>query len=114
MMYALSITTTSTEQAQIMKAMILKQARTPLLFTECAKPEPKTHELLLKVVACGVCRTDLHIVNGELAYPALPLILGHQIIGIIEKIGSDVTRFKLGITLACLGWDRPVGLVNFV
>jgi len=93
--------------------MILKQAGTPLLFSECAKPKPETNEVLLKVVACGVCRTDLHIVDGELAYPALPLILGHQIIGIIEKTGSHVTRFNVGDRVGVPWLGQTCGTCEF-
>jgi alcohol dehydrogenase, propanol-preferring len=51
---------------------------------------------LIKVSACGVCRTDLHIIDGELASPSLPLIPGHQIVGSVEKTGADVTTFNPG------------------
>lgn len=79
-----------------MQAMVFNQAGTPLELSECPKPEPASNEVLLKVLACGVCRTDLHIVDGELTSPELPLIPGHQIVGVIEKMGKDVTRFKIG------------------
>lgn len=59
-------------------------------------PEPGAGQVRLRVQACGVCRTDLHIVDGELAEPRLPLILGHQIVGIVDAVGAGVSRFGLG------------------
>jgi propanol-preferring alcohol dehydrogenase len=67
-----------------MNAMVLHQAETPLQHEPAPKPEPGAGELLIRVRACGVCRTDLHIVDGELDQPALPLIPGHQIVGTVE------------------------------
>ena len=79
-----------------MKAMVLEKPQNPLVLKEVEKPEAKDFEVLIKISACGVCRTDLHIVDGELPNPALPLIPGHQIIGKVEKIGPQVTKFKVG------------------
>ncbi len=79
-----------------MKAMILKEPETPLHLSDIPIPEPKANEVLLKVLACGVCRTDLHIIDGDLRNPNLPLIPGHQIVGVVQKRGSDVTRFEEG------------------
>lgn len=79
-----------------MKAMVLEKPGKPLVIQERSIPEPADHEVLLKVLACGVCRTDLHIVDGELTDANLPLILGHQIIGAIEKTGNAVKRFSKG------------------
>jgi propanol-preferring alcohol dehydrogenase len=67
-----------------MRAMLLEQARAPLSLSEVDRPVPAAGELLLKVNACGVCRTDLHVVDGELTQPKLPLVPGHQIVGIAE------------------------------
>src|SRR5919109_3371093 len=64
--------------------MLLDQARRPLREARIAEPHPRPAELLLRVRACGVCRTDLHIFDGDLARPKLPLVLGHQIVGIDE------------------------------
>src|SRR6478736_5938961 len=64
-----------------MRAMLLDQQRTPLRDAELPDPEPAPGQLLLRVHACGVCRTDLHIVDGELTRPKLPLVPGHQIVG---------------------------------
>ena len=79
-----------------MKAMMLKKSGTPLVLADCSVPAPKAHEVLLKILACGVCRTDLHILDGELSSPNLPLIPGHQIVGIVQDIGSHVTQFAVG------------------
>ena len=67
-----------------MRAMVLGQARKELSLREVAKPEPGSGQLLLRIRACGVCRTDLHIVDGELDRPKLPLVPGHQIVGETE------------------------------
>lgn len=79
-----------------MRAMLLKAPKSPLVLEEIPIPIPKDDELLIKVHACGVCRTDLHVKDGELPHPKLPLILGHEIVGTIEKIGKKVTGFAQG------------------
>ncbi|MCB1113002.1 MAG: zinc-dependent alcohol dehydrogenase family protein [Chlamydiia bacterium] len=79
-----------------MKAMILEKAGTPLIMQEVPEPKIKDNFLLIRVLVCGVCRTDLHIIDGELEEPKLPLILGHQVIGIVEEIGKGVTGFSVG------------------
>lgn len=79
-----------------MRAMVLEKVRTPLKLANLPMPEITSKQLLVKVETCGVCRTDLHIRDGELTQPNLPLVLGHQIVGLVEKIGSDVTGFHTG------------------
>ncbi len=79
-----------------MHAMILERAGAPLKFKQIPKPEPATGQVLVKIKACGVCRTDLHIIDGELPSPKLPLIPGHEIIGEIVKTGSGVHHLKAG------------------
>ncbi len=64
--------------------MLLRSAGTPLELVDLERPVPRPGEVLLRVLACGVCRTDLHIVDGELDHPKLPLVPGHQIVGIAE------------------------------
>jgi alcohol dehydrogenase, propanol-preferring len=81
---------------EMMKAMLLEQAGTPLKEQEVKIPQPGVGQILIKVLACGVCRTDLHIFDGELSRPKLPLIMGHEIIGRVVKIGQGVNRFKIG------------------
>jgi alcohol dehydrogenase, propanol-preferring len=78
-----------------MQAMILEAPDAALKSTEWPVPEPGPHQVLLKVAACGVCRTDLHIVDGELTHPKLPLVLGHEIVGRVEAIGAEVRGFDL-------------------
>jgi propanol-preferring alcohol dehydrogenase len=73
-----------------MRAMVLRKAREPLELTEVDEPTPGPGELQLRVLSCGVCRTDLHIVDGELDEPKLPLILGHQIVGRVTAVGEGV------------------------
>jgi alcohol dehydrogenase, propanol-preferring len=79
-----------------MRAMVLNQPGQPLLMTELPIPIPEPQQVLLKVHVCGVCRTDLHIVDGELERPKLPLILGHQIVGTIAKTGKQANKYPLG------------------
>lgn len=68
-----------------MHAMLMEKPGQKLKYTEVKKPSPKPNEVLIKISACGICRTDLHVVDGELNNPKLPLIPGHQIVGVIEK-----------------------------
>ena len=79
-----------------MRAMVLETARTPLRMRERPTPVPAAREILLEVAACGVCRTDLHVVDGELPHPKLPLIPGHEIVGRVAALGADVAGFAVG------------------
>ncbi len=79
-----------------MRAMILKEQKKPLVLEDIPKPIVRDDELLIQVHACGVCRTDLHILDGDLQDPRLPLILGHEIVGTVEETGKDVRGFKKG------------------
>ena len=79
-----------------MRAMVLEQQRSPLQPRELPQPSASSGELLLRVTACGICRTDLHVVDGDLTEPKLPLIPGHQIVGEIEAIGAGVEGFEKG------------------
>ncbi|QVW35820.1 zinc-dependent alcohol dehydrogenase family protein [Geobacter sulfurreducens] len=79
-----------------MRAMLFEEVGKPLRPVRVPVPEPGPGEVLLKVHACGICRTDLHIVDGELTEPALPLIPGHQIVGSVAKLGEGVERFREG------------------
>jgi alcohol dehydrogenase, propanol-preferring len=83
--------------------MVLEAARSPLRLVEIEAPTPEPGQILLRVRACGVCRTDLHIVDGELSEPKLPLVLGHQIVG---EVAGDGTRFAPGqrVGVPWLGW----------
>jgi len=79
-----------------MHAMVLKKIRTALEWTELADPEPGPGEIRVNVSACGVCRTDLHLVDGELPNPAIPIIPGHEIVGRIDWLGAGVEGLKIG------------------
>ena len=79
-----------------MQAMVLQQSRHELAPLAIAEPAPKSSELLIRVGACGVCRTDLHIVDGDLPNPKLPLVPGHEIVGTVVRTGSDVERYTPG------------------
>ncbi len=79
-----------------MKAMVLERPRTPLRRLELPTPSPSAGQVLVKVTACGVCRTDLHVVDGDLKDPKLPIIPGHEIVGHICGLGAGVTLFRIG------------------
>ena len=79
-----------------MQAMVLEAPRSPLKLTEMPIPEPSARQLRLRVLACGVCRTDLHILDGELTEPKLPLVPGHEIVGLVEAVGAEVEGFAVG------------------
>jgi alcohol dehydrogenase, propanol-preferring len=79
-----------------MRAMVLDAPGTPLVMRERPVPEPGIGEILLEVAACGVCRTDLHVVDGELTGPKLPIVPGHEIVGRIAALGARVAGFRTG------------------
>ena len=79
-----------------MKAMVLEKAGTPLAWRDLPDPVPGPGELRLRVEACAVCRTDLHIIDGELDDPKLPLVPGHEIVAIVEAVGAQVDSSRLG------------------
>src|SRR5213595_881450 len=90
-----------------MRAMVLEQPRKSLMLLDVAKPKPGAGQLLVCLATCAVCRTDLHVVDGELPDPKLPLIPGHQIVGHVEEIGPDVpSSFTIGdrVGIPWLGW----------
>ena len=79
-----------------MRAMVLVEQKKPLQRMELPIPDPEAGQVLIKVDACGVCRTDIHVYDGDLTHPKLPLILGHQIVGTIVKKGEGCTHFSVG------------------
>jgi alcohol dehydrogenase, propanol-preferring len=93
-----------------MHAQVLKAARRPLVAAELAQPRPGPQQLLIAVKACAVCRTDLHVLDGELPDPKLPLVLGHEIVGTVVETGRDVDRFAVGdrVGVPWLGWTCGV------
>jgi propanol-preferring alcohol dehydrogenase len=93
-----------------MRAMILEQVRSPLRLVELPDPVPGAGEVLVRVHACAVCRTDLHVVDGELPDPKLPIIPGHQIVGAIVACGAGVERRRIGerVGIPWLAWSCGV------
>lgn len=90
-----------------MRAMILDDAHKALRFEEKKViPRPARHQVQIRVCACGVCRTDLHVVDGELTHPKLPLVPGHEIVGVVTALGAKTTNIKLGdrVGVPWLGW----------
>jgi len=89
-----------------MHAMVLESPRRPLKPLALPTPEPAEGQVLLKVQACAVCRTDLHVVDGELPNPKLPLIPGHEVVGIVEQLGKGVDLVRLGdrVGVPWLAW----------
>jgi len=89
-----------------MRAMVLEQVGQPLALREVPIPQPEAHQVLIRVQACAVCRTDLHIVDGELPNPKLPLILGHEIVGEVAQRGAEVSTLQVGqrVGVPWLGW----------
>lgn len=90
-----------------MRAMVLDKPNHPLQLRDVSKPKPGRGQLLVRVKACAVCRTDLHVLDGELPNPKLPLIPGHQIVGYVEQIGEAAnSQFAVGdrVGIPWLGW----------
>jgi propanol-preferring alcohol dehydrogenase len=87
--------------------MVFEKSGQPLRMTDVPIPQPGTGQLLIRIRACAVCRTDLHVVDGELTQPRLPLIPGHEIIGAVAEKGDGVTRFEIGdrVGIPWLGWS---------
>jgi propanol-preferring alcohol dehydrogenase len=86
--------------------MVLERQRQPLRPAELPEPTPAAGQVQLEVRACGVCRTDLHILDGDLAEPKLPLVMGHQIVGVVREAGEGAERFAPGdrVGVPWLGW----------
>ena len=89
-----------------MRAMVLERSPGELRRKELPRPEPGSGQLLIKVHACGVCRTDLHVVDGDLTEPKLPLVPGHEVVGRVAALGVDVEGFAAGarVGVPWLGW----------
>jgi propanol-preferring alcohol dehydrogenase len=89
-----------------MRAMVLERQGEPLRLSELPEPSAGPRQVLLDVRACGVCRTDLHILDGELDEPKLPLVPGHQVVGVVREVGEGVDRFVPGdrVGVPWLGW----------
>src|SRR5438093_5783381 len=91
-------------------AMMLERPRTPLVMRESPVPRPGPGEVLVEVKACGVCRTDLHVVDGELPDPKLPIVPGHEIVGRVAALGESVSGLAVGarVGVPWLGWTCGV------
>ncbi len=76
--------------------MVLQEPRQPLLLRDGPTPEPPAGEVLIRVLACAVCRTDLHVVDGELPHPKRPVVPGHEVVGVVESVGPGVTALAPG------------------
>ncbi len=89
-----------------MRAMLLEAPGRPLRLGELPRPVPEPGQALLRVHACAICRTDLHVVDGELPHPKLPLVPGHEIVGTVLQVGEGVDRFAPGdrVGVPWLGW----------
>jgi propanol-preferring alcohol dehydrogenase len=89
-----------------MRAMLLRAQGTPLEAAQTPEPQPGPGQVRLQVLACGVCRTDLHVLDGELSNPKLPLVLGHEIVGRVVECGPGAERFPIGarVGVPWLGW----------
>lgn len=96
-----------------MRAMLLDAPGTPLRAADVPRPEPGAGEVLIEVAACGVCRTDLHVVDGELTEPTLPLVPGHQIVGPVVAAGAGAERFAHGERVGVPWLGRTCGVCRF-
>jgi propanol-preferring alcohol dehydrogenase len=88
------------QASSTMKAMVLEQQKQPLVLKTLPVPEPLAQQVLVKIIAYGVCRTDLHITNGELTHPKLPLIIGHEIVGAVAICVEQ--QLQQDLLLKCL------------
>lgn len=89
-----------------MRAMLFEETGRPLRLADVLVPEPGPGQVRIKVQACGVCRTDLHIIDGELPPHKRPVIIGHQIVGVVDKVGAEATLLAVGdlVGVPWLGW----------
>ena len=93
-----------------MRAMVLQKPRQPLQITDLPIPQPGPTQVQIQIRACAVCRTDLHVIDGELTQPKLPLVPGHEIVGVVTELGGEVEHFKIGdrVGVPWLGWTCGV------
>ena len=97
----------------MMRAMMLESPRSRLVLRDRPLPAPRAGEILLAVAACGVCRTDLHVVDGELPNPKLPLVPGHEIVGRVAAIGPGVAGFAVGQRIGVAWLGRTCGICPY-
>ncbi len=100
-----------------MKAMVLSASApiesSPLILSELPKPDPGPGQIRIRVRVCGVCHTDLHTVEGELELPKLPLVPGHQIVGVVDALGEGVTRFQVGDRVGVPWLHQACGVCDY-
>jgi alcohol dehydrogenase, propanol-preferring len=96
-----------------MRAMVLERPGEPLAFVERPDPRPADGEVRVRVAACGVCRTDLHVVDGELSNPKLPLVPGHEIVGRIDMVGERVAALEVGRRVGVPWLGQTCGLCQY-
>ena len=96
-----------------MQAMQLKQAGQPLSFVDLPDPEPASDEVRVRVSCCGVCRTDLHVVDGELPDQRLPIIPGHEIVGVVDEVGRGVANLQRGMRVGIPWLGSTCGVCQF-
>src|SRR5438874_11669249 len=100
-----------------MKACLLRTTSAietnPLEFGEVVTPQPKSGEVLVRARACGVCRTDLHVIEGELPPRKSPVIPGHQVVGVVEKAGENARRFAVGARVGIAWLHKADGTCEY-
>jgi alcohol dehydrogenase, propanol-preferring len=96
-----------------MRAMVLPRPHMPLVLRETAIPSPAAGQVLVEVLACGVCRTDLHVVDGELPHPKLPIVPGHEIVGRVAAVGAGVSGFAIGQRIGVPWLARTCGICPY-
>jgi alcohol dehydrogenase, propanol-preferring len=96
-----------------MQAMQLKQPGQPLRFVDLSDPDPAPNEVRVRVSCCGVCRTDLHVVDGELPDPRLPIVPGHEIVGWVDEVGRGVTNLQPGMRVGIPWLGSTCGVCRF-
>ena len=96
-----------------MKAMVLDRVKAPLRPANMPDPKPASGEIRVRVEACAVCRTDLHVVDGELPYPKLPLIPGHEIVGIVDEVGPGGDRSRIGQRVGIPWLGHSCGICSY-
>lgn len=94
-----------------MKAMVLEAVGRPLRLIEREMPRPGPGQVLVAIVACAVCRTDLHVIDGDLPHPKLPLVPGHEIVGRVTSVGDGEARFAEGDRVGIPWLGLPAGCV---
>jgi propanol-preferring alcohol dehydrogenase len=96
-----------------MKAMVLQEVGKPLLLVDPPEPAPAAGEIRLKVEACAVCRTDLHVIDGDLPHPKLPLVPGHEIVGIVDAVGKGIDAARIGLRVGVPWLGRTCGSCSY-